>query len=142
MQVRCFWRACTFRDKTWGAPPIDAFWVEATEQEARASVFPLIKPEQITESRQLAEQFGAVAAAIGNPARPFCFLVARDRSSIDPFQPHYPVHQMWNAYSPFEPMPEIFVATLDALCTVVLPTIVTCTDSDADRDVNTDTDIA
>ena len=122
MRVRCFWRDCTYRNRTWGSPPVDAFWVEATEQEARSAVFPLLKPEQVAESRKVAEQYHHAAV---DPARPFCYLVARDLSSIDPFHPHYPFHQLWNAYSPFESMSEITVSTLDALLAVVLPSLAT-----------------
>lgn len=121
MRVRLFWRDCDYRNKSWGADAIDAFWVEATQEEAIARVFPLLQPEQIAESLKIAEECRGVAAMMGNADHTFCFLVARDLSSIDPFPPHYPVHQMWNAYSPFEPMPDMTVESLDALRDIALP---------------------
>jgi len=101
MLILFFWRDCGYRGKKWGTEPLDAFWVEATQEEAENDVFPRLPPTTIVESRELAEHFKEVAELMGNPTRPFCFLVARDLSSIDPFTAHYPIHQMWNAYSPF-----------------------------------------
>lgn len=102
---------------------MDAFWVEATEDEAGACIFPLMQPQQIAESRQLAEKWSRLAERLGNPARPYCFLVARDLSSIVPFHPHYPFHQLWNAYSPFKSMPEMTITDLTELHGIVLPPI-------------------
>lgn len=121
MRVRYIWRKCTYRGKSWDASPVDAFWVETTEQEARRSVFSALTPHQVEESRQLARQLGNVAAAMGKPVRSFCYLVARDLSSVDPFPSHYPEHQLWNGYSPFEPMPETAVADLTDLRSINTP---------------------
>ncbi len=121
MQVRCYWPKCTNRGNSTDAPAVDAFWVEATQEEAQSSVFPLLTAQQITESRRLAEQFGDVAKALGAPARAFCYLVACDLSSVDPRPPHYPVHQLWNAYSPFRPIPETTIADLGDLRSIALP---------------------
>ena len=121
MLIRTFWRSCTHRNNTWSAEPVDAFWVEATREEALAHIFPRLEPEQIEESEQIVRRDGRAAALLGHPNRPYCFLVARDLSSIDPFAPHYPVHPMWNAYSPFETMPAITVAALADLQTIPLP---------------------
>ena len=107
MLIRTFWRSCTHRNNTWSAEPVDAFWVEVTREEALAHIFPLLGPEQIEESEQTVRRDGGAAALLGHPNRPYCFLVARDLSPIDAFAPHYPVHPMWNAYSPFETMPAI-----------------------------------
>jgi hypothetical protein len=52
---------------------------------------------------------------MGKPPHPFCFLVARDLSSIDPFEVHYPIHPMWNAYSPFESMRPKKIERLEGL---------------------------
>ncbi len=121
MIVRYFWRECDFRNKKWGSDPIDAFWVEATLEEAEESVFLRMRSEAVIESEQLARRFEGVADEVGSPGRPFCFLVARDLSAIDPFCVHYPVHQLWNAYSPFEAMPKREIATLDELPGIILP---------------------
>ncbi len=115
MLVRRFWRDCGYRGKEWGAERVDAFWVEATSEEAEASVFPRLRAEQIAESRKLAAQGRRIAEKLGTPARPFCFLVARDLSAIDPLRVHYPFHQLWNAYSPFESMRRRQISNLEEL---------------------------
>jgi hypothetical protein len=76
--------------------------VEATQ--AEAAVFPHLHAEAVTESRSLAEQYVGLAQRLGTPPRPFCFLVARDLSFVEPRPVHYPFHQLWNAYSPFRTM--------------------------------------
>jgi len=121
MIVRCFWRDCEFRHKQWRAEPVDSFWIEATKFEAETQIFPLLQLVAISESRKLADEFKALVEIMGHPDRPFCFLVARDLSSIDPFSVHYPVHQLWGAYSPFETMPEIEITTLKELRSLQLP---------------------
>ncbi len=121
MRVRYYWPKCTNRGRSTDAPAIDAFWVEATQQEAEAAVFPSLNPHQVDESRRLAEEFSHVAKALGDPARAFCYLVARDLSSVDPRPPHYPVHQLWNAYSPFKPISETTIAYLGDLRSIALP---------------------
>ena len=122
MLIRWFWRDCDFSDKQWGAKPMDAFWVETTQEEAETSVFPHLQPTTISQSRGLAESSTYMAREMGNPSHLFCFLVARDLSSIDPFEAHYPIHQLWNAYSPFESMPQqIVVASLEELQKLDLP---------------------
>ena len=122
MIVRWFWRNCNFRGKDWGASPIDAFWVEATREEAVNDVFPKLQPAEIEESEKLAERFLQLAEEICRPARPFCFLVARDLSTIGPFHVHYPFHQLWNAYSPFKEMPTVNIQSLEEISTLILPT--------------------
>lgn len=121
MLIRRFWRNCDYRGKSWGAAPIDAFWVEATQEEAEVEVFPRLQSQTINESKELAERYKRIAEEVRNPPRSFCFLVARDLSTIDPFHVHYPFHQLWNAYSPFESMSEIVIANLDELRNLDLP---------------------
>ena len=121
MIVRWFWRECNFRGKLWGATPIDAFWVEATREEAVINVFPKLQPAEIEESEKFAERFLQLAEEICRPARPYCFLVARDLSTIVPFHVHYPFHQMWNAYSPFEEMEVVNIRLLEEIKTIALP---------------------
>lgn len=108
--------------KKWGATPIDAFWVEATREKAVNKVFPKLQPAEIEESQKYAEQFIHIAEELGKPARPYCFLVARDLSTIDPFHVHYPFHQLWNAYSPFEVMATVDIQSLEEVRALVLPT--------------------
>lgn len=121
MLVRLFWRKCAYRNKDWGAPPVDCFWVEATKQEAEEVVFQRFTPADQAESRSLADRHSHMAAMMGAPDHPYCFLVARDLSSIDSFQPHYPIANLWNGYSPFRSIPLKEVSNLEELKSICLP---------------------
>jgi hypothetical protein len=115
MIVRCFWPSCDRRQKNEGLPPIDAFWVEATHDEAIQSVFPMLSPELQLESEQLAARCENLEETDSQTPRLYCFLVARDLSSIDPFEVHYPFHHLWNAYSPIRSIPERTITSLQEL---------------------------
>jgi hypothetical protein len=119
MIVRWFWRNCDFRHKEWGTTRIDAFWVETTLEEAEVAIYPRLTQERVAESKALAERLARFAESRG--ASPYCFLVARDLSSIDPHEFHYPFHHMWNAYSPFAEMPEMKISRLEELASIELP---------------------
>ena len=106
MIVRFFWPNCNYWKKINDTAPVDAFWVESTEDEAISCVFPLLTLSQVEKSNHLAIRFRKVAKDMGNPNHQYCFLVACDLSSIEPFEPHYPIHQLWNGYSPFRSIPE------------------------------------
>ena len=95
MLIRFKWHNCDLCDG-------DAFWLEATEQEAREQVFPLLSSENVAASEKDAHESGALAAMAGNPDHTFCFLVTADLKFIRPFKAGYPFHQLWNGYSPFE----------------------------------------
>jgi hypothetical protein len=115
MIVRSVWPSPDYRHKKWEGSPIDAFWVQATHEEAIESVFPLLSRELELESEELAAECEDLAKTVSQPPRPFCFLVARDLSSIEPFEVHYPVHQSWNAYSRFRSLPARTITSLHEL---------------------------
>jgi hypothetical protein len=119
--VRLFWRDCRYRHNEWTATRIDAFWVEATLEEAEAAIYPRLTQERVAESKALAERWAEHAKSRSQTS--YCFLVARDLSSIDPHAFHYPFHHMWNAYSPFAEMPERKIEQLEELATIVLPSV-------------------
>jgi hypothetical protein len=121
MLVRRFWRDCNARGNKAKAEPVDAFWVEATSEEAEAAVFPLLGAAEVAQSRALAEECRKLAESRDCPVRAFCFLIARDLSTIDPFPVHYPFHHLWNAYSPFESIPARVVVHLEELRGLELP---------------------
>jgi hypothetical protein len=121
MNIRWFWRDCNFRNKEWGKESIDSFWVEATLCDAETEIFPLLKNELISQSKDLSQKFKVLADNMGYTYQPYCFLVARNLDSIDPFPVHYPFHQMWNAYSPFETIPEIVISNLKEIRDIDLP---------------------
>jgi hypothetical protein len=109
------WKNCTYRNGDWGASPVDAYWVEATKKEAVKYVFPSLLPEAKAASLLYGKRGVGVANDVGKPALPFCFLVAKDLSSIDPHETHYPFSGLWNAYSPFSDVPEFRINSLEEL---------------------------
>ena len=118
MLVRYYWPNCEDRGKYKAAVPMDAFWVEATLEEAGESVFPYLSDEEEERSRLYARQFLHIAERIAKPPRPCCFLVAEDLSTVDPHPVHYPFHQLWNAYSPFRSLEPQEIHSLNQLPTV------------------------
>ena len=123
MLVRSFWRDCEFRGTDRRPKPIDAFWVEATLAEAQEAVFPRLSARAVAKSCQLADRHRGLAEMLASPARPYCFLAARDLSTIVPFHVHYPFHQLWNGYSPFESITEHVIARLGELQNLRLPEV-------------------
>ena len=121
MLIRLYWPACTFRDKKWGTAPLDAFWVEATREEAEACIFQRLNPDALAEARILAERVKGAVAQKTERSRPLCFLVSKDLSQIEPFPANYPFHHMWNGYSPFREVPAVEIAALDDVREIVLP---------------------
>jgi hypothetical protein len=120
--VRLIWRECNYRCGEWNTlPKIDSFWVEAAEQEAHEKLFPLLTPGQVAESKELSKREPEAPATLKPPPLPYCFLVARDLSSIDPHESSYPYHHMWNAYTPFEEIRERHIDNLHELRELVAP---------------------
>jgi ribA/ribD-fused uncharacterized protein len=119
MIIRVYWPRCHYRNFQ-KAEPIDAFWVEASYEEAQKAVFPFMTPEAIERSKTHAKDGESIAFQIGNPPRPYCFLVAKDLSTIDPFEVHYPFSHMWNGYSPFQGIVEYRINALEELKDFVL----------------------
>ncbi len=116
MIIRVYWPQRDCHNQT---EPIDSFWVEATYKEAKKAIFPFLAPEVIERSKSYAIKGESIASQIGNTPRSYCFLVAQDLSTIEPFDVHYPFHQMWNGYSPFKELEEFHINTLEELTTVV-----------------------
>lgn len=115
MLVRLYWQQC---DRT---QLIDAFWVEATYEEAEELIYPLLSPESIKESKIYAKNGEEFSATLSSTPRSSCFLVSRDANSIKPFFTHYPFSHMWNGYSPFKDLPEHYINTLAQLNNIELP---------------------
>lgn len=122
MRIRLFWPKCDFRNRSKGTEPRDAYWVEATPDEARTYVFPHLTAEQQARSEQEAKRSWDWASFEGDPPRAFCFLVADDLSTIVPYFARYPVHQFWDAYStPFASFEERWIQSLDEILTMEAP---------------------
>ena len=115
MIVRACWRSCDYEWKQEKAEPVDAFWVEATYEEAVRSVFPMLSEELQSQSKRLGAQGERNAGEISELPRPFCFLVSPDLSVIEPHAVHFPFHNLWNGYSPFRSIPERTIRSLDEL---------------------------
>lgn len=113
MRIRYYWRDCNYLNGKWGATPLDAFWVEATQAEAETTIFPLIN----AKTQEASLSFARYQAMMRPETRAlqFCFLIARDLSSIDPMDHHYPYSNLWNGDSPFEAIDEINIETLEEL---------------------------
>lgn len=119
MIIRWVWPDCNSTNRQWGEESTDSFWLEATEVEAEDNVFPLLPEDKTNASRTLASKTGHIAEDLtrrsGIPYYSYCFLVSRHLESIEPFQVHYPFHQMWNAYSPFIQIEAVIVDNLEML---------------------------
>lgn len=46
MKIKMFWPECEFINGKWSNTPIDSFWVECTEEEAKAKVYPYLSAEE------------------------------------------------------------------------------------------------
>jgi hypothetical protein len=77
MIVRWIWPSCEYRNGDWGAEPTDAFWVEATRDEAVQAVSPLQGSEARSQLSEASDQCSDSAEKIAQPSRPFGFLVAK-----------------------------------------------------------------
>ena len=121
MLVRFVWPRCTYRGGAWDQSPVDAYFVEATEKEVAESILPRLPRECTEEDRIIGYMHTRMAEIMGNKDNTFCFLVARDLSSMDRFTPHYPIANQWNGYSPFYVMPEVTIASLSELKDLGLP---------------------
>lgn len=113
--IRWYWPGCTYRERRWNAEPIDCFWVEANREEAERQIFPLLDREKVMLSHEMAAKGHGIAQPADGIARPYCFLVAKDLSSIDPFQATYPYANLWNGYSPFREMAEKSLSTMEEI---------------------------
>ena len=94
MLIRFVWRHCHYDriPETLRKYTVDAFFLEATGEEAEESVFPFMDPEAVSESKGLGLHFLWNGEKV--LARPFCFLAARDLSYIFPFSPAFPFDHM------------------------------------------------
>lgn len=108
MIVQMVWPRCGYRNGDWSDKPIDSFWVECTPAEVEEMIAPRLSPQQQQELNDLRAQY-----AHSNPNT--FVLIALDLSSIQPMEPHYPYGNLWNAYSPFRPVPPQEVHDLEQL---------------------------
>ena len=116
MLIQWYWPKCEYRNRRWGPEPIDSYWLEATKEEAEKHVFPLIDRAKIQLAHQMADRStGHCHATIKQFDRPYCFLVAVDLSSIEPFEANYPVANLWNGYSPFRKIAEKHISELEVI---------------------------
>lgn len=108
MLIRLIWKDSFLCD-------CDTFWLEASKEEAETLVFPLLDDDAIAQSKEFSEKTGNFAEMMGKPELTYCYLISRDLDFIRPFHVHYPVHQLWNGYSPFEEIPEITITNMNEI---------------------------
>ena len=113
MLTRLYWTQCTLARSE--SQPIDTFWLEATQKEAEALIFPYCSARTIAKSQAYGIRDREIALKFDCRARSYCFLIAQDLSTIEPFAVHYPYSPMWNARSPFKKIVESYFATLEDL---------------------------
>jgi len=94
MLIRFVWRHCHYDriPETLRKYRVDAFFLEASLEEAEESVFPFMDPEAVSESKSLGLQYLWNGEKV--LARPYCFLAARDLSYIFPESPAYPFDEL------------------------------------------------
>lgn len=120
MRVRLFWPSCDLFDVGKSGTFMDAYWVEATREEAEADILPRLNQELQVKSHQEAVD-DKFAKQNGNPPRPYCYVVTKDLSNIIPFNCRYPFHQLWNAYSPFGRFQPFLFTRLEELMDFAVP---------------------
>ena len=100
MLTQLYWNNCTLARSE--SQPIDSFWIEATKEEAETLIYPHCSAETIAQSRLYGEGDREIAAKISDATRSYCFLIARDSTTVKAFPVYYPYSPMWEAHSPFK----------------------------------------
>lgn len=113
MRTRLYWSKCTLKRSE--SEPVDTFWVEANNSEAKQLIFPYCSARQIESSLAYALRDHELSLLFSDPALAYCFLVAQDLSSIEPFAVYYPFSPMWDARSPFQSIEENQLSSLEDL---------------------------
>ena len=117
MRTRLYWSKCTLKRSE--SEPVDTFWVEANNFEAKKLIFPYCSARQIESSLAYALRDHELSSLFSDPALAYCFLVAQDLSSIEPFAVYYPFSPMWDASSPFQSIEEHQLSSLEDLKTII-----------------------
>ena len=105
------WPDCKFRNREWVDEGVDSFWIRCSPEEVTEKVIPLLGEGARSRMEEIGQR--------NNPKHPKrFFLVAKDLSSIEPFQWSYPFANLWNAYSPFRKVDEVIIDNLDELLTL------------------------
>ena len=117
MRTRLYWSKCTL--KRLESEPIDTFWVEANNIEAKQLIFPYCSARQVECSLNYALRDHELSSMFSDPVLAYCFLVAQDLSSIEPFAVYYPFSPMWDAHSPFQSIEENQLTSLEDLKTII-----------------------
>ena len=96
MLIRFVWRHCDYEriPENLRKFRVDAFFLEASREEAEEEVFPFLERDAITESKRLGLKYLWNGQSI--LARPYCFLAARDLSYIFPESPVFPFDDLRN----------------------------------------------
>ena len=114
MIVKLVWPDCDFLNGKWGSQKVDCFWVECSQSEAKEIVLPSLT------LRPTLEDMSPVPSHIDSLQ--FCFLAARNLSSVVQMPWYYPYGGQWNAYCPFRKLPTpITLSRIVELTEIVVP---------------------
>ncbi len=122
MRVCLIWQGCTMSHGEWRHEPIDAFWVAASEEEAREFFVDKLTEEDLEEFENACKDKDYLDGWYRG-TREFCdpsdddfrFLVTRDMSRVDLGFAVYPYSGMWNGDSPFKKYEAEIVSLSDLL---------------------------
>lgn len=98
---------------------MDSYWLEATLKEAERHMFPELDQARISKSHDFARRGAGIAKIRSEVPRPYCFPVAKDLSTVDPFNVAYPFHHMGGAYSPFREIAERRINSLQEIKSIM-----------------------
>lgn len=113
-----FWPECEFINGKWSNTPIDSFWVECTEEEAKAKVYPYLSAE---EKNNMQKNITTIKPGnfAGINTENYYFLVSKDLQSIMSFPWFYPYSGQWGAYCPFRKIDEIEISNLEEIKQII-----------------------
>jgi len=109
MIIRFMWKNCkNFNEQ-------DAYWVECREAEAKEKIFQFLSEDDFKMLDSYGRNAEHLAEFMDNPGYTHCFLISKDATFFQASPVHYPVHQLWNGYSPFRVIDKIEITELSEL---------------------------
>lgn len=108
MIVSFIWKDCNYQNGSWGAKPIDAFFVGFKPEEAKQHL-----PDKHFEEKHLSPP--PDSPFMGKLGGRVYFLIGRDLSFCDLHAWWYPISGQWNGGSPFEAFGDIEISSLKEL---------------------------
>lgn len=91
MRATLLWPDAELLNGEWTRPGIDSYWIEAGAEDLDAIAAHAADPDALR----------AAARRDHRSEKPYSFLVAKDLSSVQSFDPYYPESPQWADGSPF-----------------------------------------